>query len=191
VVESGTITDPVQDLFYPSIAANPNGTVVIACNGSSIDNYVSCYVTVGQTVNGVTSFGGLILLQSGVASYQSTGSSGTSRWGDYSTTCVDPSDPTQFWTIQMYPSGPATWSTQITQLLTGPLRLTIAPAGQNVLISWSATATGFQLQSSTTLGPTASWSAVPQTPNVIGNTASVLVPAVSPQRQFFRLIQLQ
>jgi hypothetical protein len=191
VLESGTITDPIQDLFYPSIAANTNGTVVIAFNGSSIENYVSCYAAVGQTVNGVTTFGGPILLQSGSASYQNTDSSGTSRWGDYSSTCVDPSDPTQFWTIQMYPSGPATWSTQISQLLTGPLKLTISAAGQNVLISWPASATSFQLQSSTTLGPTASWSIVPLTPNIIGNTASVLLPALSPQRQFFRLIQSQ
>jgi hypothetical protein len=191
VLETGTITDPIQDLFYPSIAANTNGTVVIACNGSSIQNYVSCYATVGQTVNGVTTFGGLILLQSGTDSYQNTDTTGTSRWGDYSATSVDPSDATQFWTIQMYPSGPATWSTQITQILTGPLTLSISASSQGIVVSWPAAATGFQLQSTTALGPSASWSIVPQTPVIIGNTASVILPALSPQHQFFRLIQSQ
>jgi len=55
----------------------------------------------------------------------------TSRWGDYSATSVDPSDPNSFWTIQMYPSGPAAWSTQITQILTvpSPVRLTVCLIG--------------------------------------------------------------
>ena len=35
LLEQGTISDPNLDLFFPSIAANQYGTVVICCNGSS------------------------------------------------------------------------------------------------------------------------------------------------------------
>src|SRR6266481_897879 len=36
VVETGIISDPTLDLFYPSIAANAAGIVMIACNGCSL-----------------------------------------------------------------------------------------------------------------------------------------------------------
>ena len=193
VLESGTITDSTLDLFYPSIAANTNGTIVIGFNGSSLSSYVSCYAAVGQTVNGVTTFGSRRLLKAGTASYQDTPgvdpSLYNSRWGDYSATSVDPSDPNSFWTIQMYPSGPATWSTQITQLLTvpGPVRLTVGLAGTNLLVSWPGSATLLQLQSTTNVVPGSVWSPVTQTPVTAGNVTSVSVP-VSGNQRFFRLV---
>ena len=192
VLESGAITNSTLELFYPSIAANTNGTVVIGCNGSSRSTYVSCYAAVGQTVNGVTTFGNLLLLHSGTASYQDQPgfdpSSYTSRWGDYSATSVDPSDPNSFWTIQMYPSGPAVWSTQITQLLTvaGPVRLTVGLAGTNLVVSWPGSAALLQLQSTTNVAPGSVWSPVPQPPVTVGHVTSVQVPA-SGRQQFFRL----
>ncbi len=185
VLESGTISDPVLDLFYPSIAANTNGTAVIACNGTSLTNFVSCYATVGETVGGVTSFGGLVLLQAGAASYQD-GSGTESRWGDYSTTTVDAADPSSFWTIQMYPAGPSTWATQVTELRTAELVLSIAPAGTNVLLSWTSLAGGAQLQSKNELSGSGSWASVSQTPATNGDLISVQVP-VSAQPRFFRL----
>ena len=193
VLESGSITDATLDLIYPSIAANTNGTIVIGYNGSSLSSYVSCYAVVGQTVNGVTTFGSRLLLKAGTASYQDMPgvdpSQYNSRWGDYSATSVDPSDPTTFWTIQMYPSGPAIWSTRITQILTvpGPVRLTVAQAGTNLVVSWPGSATLLQLQSTAKFLPSSTWSPVSQTPVTAGNVSSVLVPA-SGHQQFFRLV---
>ena len=204
LLEQGTIADPNLDLFMPSIAANPYGTVLIACNASSFTTYVSCYVYAGQTVNGQTTFGNGILLQSGVASYhdlneiegQLLGSPTTSRWGDYSTLSVDAADPTQFWSIQMYPSGvdsssgldEGIWSTQITQLLTSlpSPQLAIKEAGTNAMVSWSTAATGYQLWSATNLVSPVVWSNVTNASSTNGNTISVLVPVSSGQR-FFRL----
>ena len=62
LLESGTITDPNLDLYYPSIAANPSGVVVIACNGSSTNTFISSYAYVGSTVSGVTMFNNKLLL---------------------------------------------------------------------------------------------------------------------------------
>ena len=61
VVESGVVTNSTLELFFPSIAANPSGTVVIGCNGSSSTNPISAYVLVGETVNGALTFGAPIL----------------------------------------------------------------------------------------------------------------------------------
>ena len=198
LLESGTIADPNLDLFYPSIAANPYGVVVIAFNGSGPGTTVSCFAMAGQTVNGVTSFGSRLLLQSGATSYHGDDEQlgilldepTLSRWGDYSATSVDPSDPNRFWTIQMFPSDAANedvWSTQITQLITEPqILLAISSGGTNVTVSWLNGFPAYHLQSSADLGQSALWSNVSQGPVTNGSQLVLTVP-VSAGEQFFRL----
>jgi len=202
LLESGTIADTNLDLFFPAIAANTNGTVIIGCNGCSINTPVSCYVIPGQTFNGVTTFGSRILLQSGATSYHGDDEveeelldelgydiPPISRWGDYSTVTVDPIDPNQFWFVGMYPSDPANndvWSTSITRLLTAPLQLALVRSGSNVAVSWPGLLTGYQLLTATNLTPPVAWSSVTQTPVTNGNSISVTMP-VSGRQQFFRL----
>ena len=81
----------------------------------------------GPTVNGVTTFNQPLLLRAGVARDEVTGGAPVTRWGDYSSTVVDPTDPFTFWTFQEWVSAENIWSTQITQLkadLKEPLRIT-------------------------------------------------------------------
>jgi hypothetical protein len=190
VLESGTYSDPSLDLYYPSIAANTNGTVVIAFNGSGTNTFVSCYAMVGQTVNGVTTFDQPLLLKAGAASYQNL-NAGNNFWGEYSTTCVDLTDQNVFWTINAYAAGSTNWATQITQLLTSPSPLlSIAGAGPNVLLSWPVTAVPFQLQSAPNLTDTNSWSPVTMVAVTNAATVSVLMPGTN-GGSFFRLIQSQ
>jgi hypothetical protein len=200
LLESGTIADPSLDLIYPSIAANANGVVVIACNGSGpgTNGFISSYAYVGQTVSGVTTFGSSTLLAAGSVNYHDIYEQSTladdSRWGDYSTVSVDPSDPNRFWTIQMIPiydsltdSGDL-WQMQITEIITSlpAVRLSIALVGTNAMVSWPSTATGFQLQSTTNLTASSVWTNMTQTLSTNGGTISVRVPA-SRGPQFFRL----
>jgi poly(3-hydroxybutyrate) depolymerase len=144
LLESGTLSDPNLDLYFPSIAANTNGTVVLAFNGSGSNAFVSCYAMVGWTVNGVTTFGNRLLLRPGVANYNPD-PSGDSPWGSFSTLCVDPTDPNVFWTLNACPAGPTNWSTQITQLLTSlraqtnPPVFTMMPGSQTALVGDAAT----------------------------------------------------
>jgi hypothetical protein len=197
LLEWGTIADTNLDLFFPSIAANSYGVVVIAFNGCSINTFISCYAMSGQTINGVTSFGSRLLLQASTLSYhgfdETFEGNETSRWGDYSTTSVDPSDPNRFWTIQMYANPDdlfdSVWSTQITELITTPqLLLGIKPVGTNVLISWPTGFPGYHLQFATNLATLTVWSNVTQTLATNGNQVSVSVTA-SGVRKFFRLQQ--
>lgn len=194
LLESGTISYPNLDLFYPSIAANPYGVVVIGYDASGPGAFVSSYAVAGQTIEGVTTFGTPMLLQAGAIAYQGDdailaellGDPVVSRWGDYSATSVDPSAPNRFWTIQMYPSGSDVWSTQITELITTPqLLLNVARVGTNVAVSWPLL-TGYQLQSTTNLTGSVTWSNVIQTPLTNGDHLVVTLPA-SQSRQFFRL----
>ena len=57
LLQSGEVTDPTLDLYFPSIAVNEFDQVVIGMNGSSETDYVGACAAVGETVGGVTSFG--------------------------------------------------------------------------------------------------------------------------------------
>jgi len=185
VIQTGIIADSQLDLFYPSIAANSDGTVVIGCNGSSETSFVSSYAMVGDMQNGSLVFGALQLLKAGVASYHNDDGSG-SRWGDYSATSVDPTDPNRFWTIQLYPSSDIAWSTQITEIITAPIRLTVVQSGNAITLSWPAAASDFHLQSRQNFSTGTVWEQVSQTPVSNGNQLTVTLP-ISGAEEYFRL----
>jgi hypothetical protein len=187
MIESGIITNATLDLFYPSIAANETGQVVIGCNGSSASTFVSAYAFVGDIAAGHLKFTGPMLLKSGLASYRVHSDTGTDRWGDYSATVVDPSDRNQFWTIQMFPLNAATWATQITQIILGAPILTLTTTATGLKISWPDT-TGVQLQSTTDLSAN-SWQTVTPAPISSGGFTSVTVPFAG-EAAFFRLVSL-
>jgi hypothetical protein len=116
VIEEGILSDPNFDYFQPSISANANGDVVISFNRSGFgpDGNISIFAAVGKTVAGVTTFGSPFLLKaSAVNNYHFV----NNRWGDYTTTIVDPSNPNVFWTFQEYAVASNAWATQITQIL--------------------------------------------------------------------------
>jgi hypothetical protein len=121
VLQSGTIGDSSKSFYYPSVAVNPDGDVVIGFTASSSTSYASCYAVVGSTTAGTTTFGTPLLLKAGVASYYETFSSTLNRWGDYSATTVDPVQPNHFWTIQEFAASPTgsgdIWSTQVTEII--------------------------------------------------------------------------
>jgi hypothetical protein len=131
-----------------------------------------------------------MLLKSGAASYLTSDSSGTSRWGDYSTTTVDPENPNHFWVIQEIPSRRSSWSTQVTELMlvspTPAVSLGIAVTGNQALLSWPTNAPTYQLQFTPTLGPTNSWTTLTNTPTIVSNLFQATVP-IQDAQGFFRL----
>src|SRR6185503_3858923 len=176
--------------YYPSIAANVGGVIVIGCNGSSIHRPISSFAYAGLTVNGVTTFSGPTVLKAGtIGNYhdfnETFGGAQESRWGDYSATTPDPSDPSRFWTIQMLPITSSSWATQITEILVLP-PLAIVSTDTDVTLSWPLFAVNYQLQSSTDI--TGPWTAVSQTASTNGNQLTVTVPQNGLQ-QFFRLAE--
>ena len=186
--ESGTISDTNLDLFYPSLAVNPNGVVVIGFNGTSTNTFVSSYAVAGRTINGQTTFGGKVLLKAGVANYQR--SAGGVRWGDYSTTTVDAANPSHFWTIQEFPSAANIWSTQVTELIVTetPPVLNLAVTGNASQLSWPTNEIGFSLQSTTNAPGGAVWSPVTNAVAIVGDQ-NVVTTTNNVGAQFFRLIR--
>lgn len=114
LMQEGLISDPNLDFYYGSIAVNDFDDVVIGFSGSGENQFVSSYAALGQTSSGMTTFDTPLLLKEGVDDYQI--GTGRNRWGDYSATTIDPTDPFTFWTFQEFVSAENRWSTQITEL---------------------------------------------------------------------------
>jgi hypothetical protein len=117
ILQTGTIGDPELHLFYPSIAVNEFGDVVIGFSGSSFDQYVSAYFVVGMTLDGITTFTDANLLKAGTATFLSD-LTGPVRWGDYSATVLDPTNPRSFWTFQEFVTAEDEWAIQIARITT-------------------------------------------------------------------------
>jgi hypothetical protein len=67
-------------------------------------------------------------------------------------------------------------------------QLTIARSGTNVVLNWSADATGFTLQSNTNLSSTTAWTPVLPLPVVVSGQNTVTNP-ISGKQLFYRLSQ--
>ncbi|MBV8886972.1 MAG: PEP-CTERM sorting domain-containing protein, partial [Chroococcidiopsidaceae cyanobacterium CP_BM_RX_35] len=120
VLQDQLIGDPNSDYYYGSIAVNSSNNIVISFSRSNSQEYASSYAVLGEPdSSGKTTFNPPVLLHSGQASYQRLDSNGINRWGDYSATVLDPSDPSgsTFWTFQETGDVLAdNWNTEIIQL---------------------------------------------------------------------------
>jgi hypothetical protein len=179
----GIISDATHDFFYPSIAANHSGSILLAFNRSgptSPDGNISIYAAVGTvTSSGVTMGSPFLVRQGTIGNYHYVGEFAPYRWGDYSATMVDPIDDSRFWTIQEIPSSPTSWGTQITliSLATNLPSLTITRSGSNLNLSWPAsTDPAYVLQSAPSFVPAVTWATVPNPVTITNNQNVVTVP---------------
>ena len=111
------ISDPSLNYYEPSLAINAAGQVVIGFSSSSSGQYAGGNALVGQlnAAGDAVTFDPLATLVTGKAPYVVL-DSGVNRWGDYSATTLDPTNPNNFWTSQEYASGTNQWSTNISEI---------------------------------------------------------------------------
>jgi hypothetical protein len=133
VIQEGILSDPNFDYFMPSIGVNPNGDMVIGFtrSGGGAGGNLSAFAVVGKTTGAVTLFGTPFLLKAGMVNdyHYFNG-----RWGDYTSTVVDPSNPNVFWTFQEYALSSDAWATQITQItVPEPSSVALAATGVTLL----------------------------------------------------------
>ena len=121
VLQRGRIDDPTGERFYgyPSIAVNQNDDALIGYTRFSASNYPAAYFSFRAGADSTNTLHGEVLLKAGEAPYDRS-----DRWGDHSSTVVDPVNDTDFWTIQEYAASPikgiARWGTWWGDVLVGP-----------------------------------------------------------------------
>jgi Ca2+-binding RTX toxin-like protein len=117
--QTGLISDANLDFLEASIAVNSRGDVVIGFTGTGPSQFPSSYVAVGQTVGNATVFNPTLLVQPGAGTYFQDFGTGRNRWGDYSSTVVDPTDDSRFWTFQEIAAAQDVWGIQVSEILVG------------------------------------------------------------------------
>jgi hypothetical protein len=116
IAQSGTIADPVLWYYFPSLAVNATGHMVIGFTGSSAAQFASCYVSGRVIADPPGETAPPILFKAGLASQNNFDQFGRNRWGDYSLTSIDPVDDQTFWTIQEYGHATDIWGTYIAKV---------------------------------------------------------------------------
>lgn len=192
LVGEGLVSDTTYDYYYPSIAANHKGQIVLAFNRSgstSPAGDISIYAAVGAYTNNTVTMGSPFLLKArSVSDFALSFDSPAYRWGDYSATMVDPTDENLFWTIQEIPAASANWGTQIflVSLATNRPALAISRSGANVTLKWPlSTDPAYTLQFNSNLVST-NWTTVTNLPAIVINQKMVTLPAAD-GAVFFRL----
>jgi len=106
--------------YFPSLAVNCAGDMVLGFSGSSADSYIGAYYS-WRTAGGA-SLEHPRFIQAGRTNYAVL----DRRWGDYSATTSDPVDDWSFWSIQQYadpsgdPEGQYVWKTVIAKIRPAP-----------------------------------------------------------------------
>ena len=178
LVQRGRVDDPTGKYFYayPSIALNRSGDALMGFSRFSASEYPSAAFAFRAAADPAGTMQPEVVFKAGEAFFTSNVPTATSnRWGDFSTTWVDPVDDHSFWTIQEYAATPpsgwkgrwATWWAHV-----------VPPSsGQGCTYSLSAQSQLFSAVGGTgTVAVTApagcTWTAVASVPWVTVNTGA-------------------
>ncbi|HEV7767251.1 MAG TPA: hypothetical protein VGQ76_19775 [Thermoanaerobaculia bacterium] len=96
VSEWGSISDPSGEFAYayPSVAVNRTGAMLIGFGKFSPNRYPSSAYIYRDILGRISTVADLHLGESAFTASE--------RWGDYTTTLVDPVNPNTFWTVQIH-----------------------------------------------------------------------------------------
>jgi subtilisin-like proprotein convertase family protein len=143
IQQRGRIDDESGQIFYayPSIAVNKNKDVLIGFSRFSSQQYASANYAFRASTDPLNTLRGDVVLKAGSAPYYKTLTGTRNRWGDYSSTVVDPVNDLDMWTIQEYAapvSGMSRWGTWWGRISLGPTQ----PAPDVLLGTLTARDTG-------------------------------------------------
>ena len=101
-VQNGMVNDPTNSIFYafPSITANINGDALMGFAYLSSAVHPSAAYALHMHTDPNDSMRPVDIFRHGQKTYYQTFGGSDDRWGDYSGTCIDPRNNTDFWTIQ-------------------------------------------------------------------------------------------
>ena len=109
IQQRGRIDDPAGLNFFafPTIAVNKFNDVLVGYSRFSATQYASANYSFRAASDVPNTLRDDAMLKAGEASYFKTFGGTSNRWGDYSSTVVDPANDTDLWTIQQYATQPS------------------------------------------------------------------------------------
>ena len=165
VLQRGRIEDPTASassgsfFAFPSLAVNVNNDMLIGYSRFGAAQFASANYSFRDAGDPANTLRDDTVLKAGLATYSKTGTGTSNRWGDYSSTVVDPVNDTDMWTIQEYADSPsdrwATWWGRIVP--PSACSFSIAPT------SASAVVAGVSSTVAVTAGTGCAWTAVSNT----------------------------
>jgi hypothetical protein len=116
VRQFGRLDDPSGGNFYafPSIAVNKNNDFLLGYASFATSRYAGAGYAFHSGLDAPNTLRTDTTLKAGEGPYANSstyGISGANRWGDSSNTVIDPTNDTDFWTLQEYAGVNNTWST--------------------------------------------------------------------------------
>ncbi|HEX5734877.1 MAG TPA: BACON domain-containing carbohydrate-binding protein [Blastocatellia bacterium] len=109
IQQRGRIDDPsgLNFFAFPTIAVNLFNDVLVGYSRFSATQYASANYSFRAASDAPNTLRDDAVLKAGEASYFKTFGGASNRWGDYSSTVVDPVNDTDLWTIQQYATQPS------------------------------------------------------------------------------------
>jgi len=114
IIQRGRVDDATNTNFYafPSIGVNSSEEVVLGYSKFSSATYASAAYSYRSSSDAASTMRDDVTLKAGENTYYKTFGGAENRWGDYTNTCIDPSNDLDIWTIQQYAGATANkWGT--------------------------------------------------------------------------------
>lgn len=103
LLQEGLIDSPDCDYLVPSLAVDADGNVGLGCTRTSEKEFPSVVVMMRAASDPKNTMRPPVLAAKGTATYSLNDEAKRPvGWGNYNSTCLDPSDPTTIWTYQEY-----------------------------------------------------------------------------------------
>jgi hypothetical protein len=104
LLQEGFVDAPDCDYLVPSLAVDGKGNIGLGCTRTSEREFPTVYVMMHAAMDAAGTMRAPVPAVKGTTYYRSPPSGNTNAigWGNYSSTCVDPEDPTLIWTCQEY-----------------------------------------------------------------------------------------
>lgn len=119
LVQSGTLFDSAasnpQFFTIPSIAKSGQGHMAMGITQSGAALGASVGIAGRWSSDALGTIQGSTIAQASLGNYN-VEASAPQRWGDYSATCVDPSDDMTMWTFQEYCNGNNSWAVRVVKI---------------------------------------------------------------------------
>ena len=126
LLQEGLVDDPNYDYTHPSLAVDASGNIGLGCTRTCTNEYPSVYIMMHAATDPAGTMRAPVKAVPGTTYFRYSRYNPI-PWGNYSATCIDPSDPNRLWTYQEYANSTndGEWSTAWASFQLNPVQ---APA---------------------------------------------------------------